>query len=388
LLVEELAPQLCHELQLRFFELNVRLRSDCATHIDLFAGMYARFRAPVRQAPVSYLLEIVLLTSPENPWGKPVLIVDGDAWLLCDSTLLEGWIYDGILNEIISRVRSHFLVHAGVVAWQDRGLVLSGDAGHGKTTLVLELVRRGFKFLSDDMAALGRRDRQVHPFPRSLRIRPDTLARVGYGQAADRASTWMGKLLLDIEEIQTGCTSPSVTASHVVILQDPAHQRQPAGTSGADRELTIWLDRTDQDLLDSIWQIRGVEQVHFTPADQFPAITVMAGRPMAALFAIEELCRRRRVLLLNAVTSSQSKPRFDGPARLRPLTRSQGALELLRRFQGGLGAALLQEEFGGSGARFFWEMMGQVAQTTCHSLTVGPLQKMADLICALVQTGE
>jgi hypothetical protein len=63
-------------------------------------------------------------------------------------------------------------------------------------------------------------------------------------------------------------------------------------------------------------------------------------------------------------------------------------LELLRRFQGGLGAALLQEEFGGSSARFLWELMGLVTQTTCHRLSIGPLEQMADMLCALVQNGE
>jgi hypothetical protein len=302
--------------------------------------------------------------------------------------LLEGWIYDGILNHIIARVQSHFLIHAGVVAWRDRGLVLSGDAGHGKTTLVLELVRRGFRFLSDDMAALGRKDGKVHPFPRSLRIRQDTLARVGYSKAAHGAPQWMGKLLLDIEEIQPASTSSPVAPNHVVILQDPIISRQPVGNDDSYRRLTIWLDRTDQELLDGIKLIPGVEQVRLAQADSFPAIEVVAARPMGALLAIEELCLRQRVLLLNTVTSSQTKPRFDGPVQLRSLSKTQGALELLRRFQGGLGAALLQEEFGGSSARFLWEMTGLVAQTACHRLTVGPLEQMADLLCALVQDGE
>ena len=55
--------------------------------------------------------------------------------------------------------------YAGVVSYQGKGLLLVADAEHGKTTLTLELVKRGFAFLSDEVAALGRIDHRVHPFP-------------------------------------------------------------------------------------------------------------------------------------------------------------------------------------------------------------------------------
>ena len=54
----------------------------------------------------------------------------------------------------MTRVRSHLLIHAGVVSRDGQGIILVADARHGKTTLVLELVRRGFQFLSDEMADL------------------------------------------------------------------------------------------------------------------------------------------------------------------------------------------------------------------------------------------
>ena len=60
------------------------------------------------------------------------------------------------LYTLIGRVRSHLLVHAGGVARRGQGFILAADAANGKTTLVLELLRRGFSFLSDEMAALSR----------------------------------------------------------------------------------------------------------------------------------------------------------------------------------------------------------------------------------------
>lgn len=87
-------------------------------------------------------------------------------------------------------------------------------------TLVLELVRRGFKFLSDEMAALGRDDHHVHPFPRSLRIRPGSLELAGFPEAAIGAPMWLGKQILDIEQIHPGAVGASVPLQHIIILQN------------------------------------------------------------------------------------------------------------------------------------------------------------------------
>jgi hypothetical protein len=377
----------CHELRLRFFDLEACIRSDSATHIDLLSHMYSRFRAGRDLSPAPYRLAVALLTQPENPWRQPVLIVDEDVWLLENPRLLEGWVYDRILSSIVARVRSHFLVHAGVVAREEHGVILSADAGHGKTTLVLELVRRGFRFLSDEMAALGRADRQVYPFPRSLRIRPDTLARVGYGDPASGTLVWMDKLLLDIEEIYPGSMGEAAAISYIVFLQDPAQATEPSSRD-VEHELSVLVDRVDHELLIAIRKIDGVEQVSTGQVAGYPLVRVVARRRIAALIEIEKLCRQRRTLILDVIEKPRRQPAFAAPARLELLPKSQAVMELLCRFQGGLGSALLQEEFGRSAARFYWEMTELVTQATCYQLTVGPLEQMASLICSLLPIGN
>ena len=54
-------------------------------------------------------------------------------------------------------------VHAGVVAWRGRALVLPGTSFAGKTTLVAELVRAGAIYYSDEYAVLDEQGR-VHPY--------------------------------------------------------------------------------------------------------------------------------------------------------------------------------------------------------------------------------
>jgi hypothetical protein len=61
-------------------------------------------------------------------------------------------------------------VHAGVVGWRGRAIVVPGRSRTGKTTLVAELVRAGASYYSDEFAVLDGRGR-VHPFAKPLSVR-------------------------------------------------------------------------------------------------------------------------------------------------------------------------------------------------------------------------
>jgi len=72
-------------------------------------------------------------------------------------------------------------VHAGVVGWQGRAILLPGPSFSGKTSLVAALVRLGAEYYSDEYAALdGSGD--VHPYNRRLSIRRED------GSGVDRCS--------------------------------------------------------------------------------------------------------------------------------------------------------------------------------------------------------
>jgi hypothetical protein len=72
-----------------------------------------------------------------------------------------------VLDALV-RSRSDLMwFHAGAAASQGRSILIVGLTGCGKSTLVLELCRRGWLFLTDDMAPIERESRQVHPLLRT-----------------------------------------------------------------------------------------------------------------------------------------------------------------------------------------------------------------------------
>jgi hypothetical protein len=93
--------------------------------------------------------------------------------------------FEGVLDAFESHVQltiaehapTYVFVHAGVVAWKNRAILIPGLSHSGKTTLVEKLIRAGATYYSDEYAVLDKRGR-VHPYARPLHLRiPDSLDR-------------------------------------------------------------------------------------------------------------------------------------------------------------------------------------------------------------------
>jgi hypothetical protein len=71
---------------------------------------------------------------------------------------------------VAAEARNRVFVHAGVVEWGGRAILIPGTSRSGKTTLVEALLRAGATYYSDEYAVLDAAGR-VHPFARPLRVR-------------------------------------------------------------------------------------------------------------------------------------------------------------------------------------------------------------------------
>ena len=73
--------------------------------------------------------------------------------------LLPAAFYSGLLFTTLYqalRPRGFFLLHAAALSWRGQGVLITGPSGAGKTTTMLQCVRAGFQFVSDDATLLTR----------------------------------------------------------------------------------------------------------------------------------------------------------------------------------------------------------------------------------------
>jgi len=66
--------------------------------------------------------------------------------------------------------KSRVFIHAGVVGWNGKAVVMPGRSYSGKSTLVTALLRAGATYYSDEFAAVDRFGR-VYPYPRPIQLR-------------------------------------------------------------------------------------------------------------------------------------------------------------------------------------------------------------------------
>ena len=71
---------------------------------------------------------------------------------------------------VAERAQRRVFVHAGVVGWKGKAILLPGRSFSGKSTLVKALVEAGATYYSDEFAVLGESGR-VSAFPRPICIR-------------------------------------------------------------------------------------------------------------------------------------------------------------------------------------------------------------------------
>lgn len=63
------------------------------------------------------------------------------------------------------------MFHAGVVAKDDRAIVIAANSGGGKSTLTAAMMERGFRLLSDEFAVLRRDEAKLMPYPRPVSLK-------------------------------------------------------------------------------------------------------------------------------------------------------------------------------------------------------------------------
>ena len=114
-----------------------------------------------------------IFTLNRNKRGTRFLIQNGDKITSGGTRKKFFKFFDSIIRVAVGEYAMDWVfLHAGVVGWNGKAIVLPADSFKGKSTLVAELVRNGAKYYSDDFAIFDK-DGLVYPFPRVLSMRTD-----------------------------------------------------------------------------------------------------------------------------------------------------------------------------------------------------------------------
>ena len=201
-------------------DVRVAVVADDSAAAELIDETYAAFRSAPGPADEALALRLertngaFLLSDSdgyERAWSsRPDAVAD----------LLSRFMF-GLLTRVTER--GIYAIHAGAVESDGGATLLSGRSGAGKTTLVLNLLQRGFRLLSDELAIVEPSTQRILPYRRSLHIRPGTPELIPALRLVERPSPMLvnGAWTLTpamLEEALPDCLAPPARLTSVLLL--------------------------------------------------------------------------------------------------------------------------------------------------------------------------
>lgn len=153
----------------KIFDFSFSLASDSADALRLFDLVYKNFRQKNGKTSAPTFEVVIQTKEGEAPYFKS----EGRVYPFHSFSPVESQVFKLVTDELYRRVESHFLIHGGGVCFQNKGVIVSGESGTGKTSLIVNLLTRGFQFLSDEVVPINRKTGMMEPFPRAVGLRTE-----------------------------------------------------------------------------------------------------------------------------------------------------------------------------------------------------------------------
>jgi HprK-related kinase A len=181
-----------HDWQLAIGPVGFRLGSAWRAPLTELRRLYAGY-------PSSSFAEYTARIEPARPWRRwlrPSLAISGDYFIpeAVPMALRHGLLaLEMAMNlQMALGHRRHLLIHAASVERDGRALVMTGASGSGKSTLAAMLGERGWRLMGDEFALLDLDDGSIHPFPRAVSLKNESIKVIERITPAER----FGPLLL------------------------------------------------------------------------------------------------------------------------------------------------------------------------------------------------
>ena len=124
-------------------------------------------------------------------------------------------------------------LHAAVVVCNGRALLLMGEAWAGKTTIALELIKRGWDYFSDDLAVIDRASLDVRPVPKPPGVKAHPWATMNHHWGAEAKELGVPPGPFLIPPPFRGVLSARATPAWIVLLD--YEEDHPAELTGVTK---------------------------------------------------------------------------------------------------------------------------------------------------------
>ncbi len=301
---------------------QVSLRTDMAPIREFFSHAYRWF------PPDSSGRDVDLAAILGGAGGEAAFVRAGDAWLdLGGSASPENRAFLFLLEAVMDAIDGSILLHGGAVSRAGEGIVLAGPTLAGKSTLVLELMKIGLDFLSDDAAPIERRSGLLLPFPRAVGVRKDG------AEAALRRSSLPAsgvhdlphKWLVDPQALGARLPAQACRPAYLFYLEPETASGDPSPVRSFEVALADRFDEIRREV--QALSPESLEEVQRRP---FPTLVARFRRGSRPLSALSALWRRHRGSILFIEETRAPARRTQGAPIIEPVGVASLLMPLVR----------------------------------------------------------
>ncbi|HEX9966053.1 MAG TPA: HprK-related kinase A [Allosphingosinicella sp.] len=165
-----------HAFSLQVGPVGFRIGSQWRGPVAQLRQLYAGYPEPKGVCDFTVRLEAERVW---RRWVRPSVAIRGD-YVLPDAAplplalgLLAGEM--GMNLQMALGQKRFLLLHAASLERGGQAVLVTGHSGAGKSTLAALLGERGWRFMGDEFALLDLEDGRLHPFPRAVSLKNESL---------------------------------------------------------------------------------------------------------------------------------------------------------------------------------------------------------------------
>lgn len=365
----------------KIFDFSFTLSADSSRVIRLFDLVYRNFRQKSSPLP-SYSFEVF---TNNGKRGFPHLKVEGKMYPFHSFSSVESQCFKLITDEIYKKINSHVWMHGGGVAFQNKGMMVCGDSGAGKTSLILKLLSYGFKFLSDEVIPIDKKTGMMVPFPRSVSLRPEARTLLEKEFSLFRELEFVN--LSGHKFFGNPSLLKSKRAGQPVFPEYFVYLKKPASVSREEMNIDTIIETKGEDFLIHLETIKGVNILKSIRKDNYIYLMTRIKRNASVIKQYLKVYEKYKKHIVHTEKKREKGIKFNRNPRIKPLSVHDIGLFMMKQSKENLMEHNFHEERFKSLGAYWLDLLEEVSleKVKGFEVQVGRMENTVELIQNLVR---